>query len=136
MAKDLNSWCGTGRLCSDPELKYTPSGHAVANVRLAVNRGREEQGQDADFVTVELWRQAAEFAANFLKKGAKVSIQGRLRIRAWTAQDGSKRNSTEIVANEMNALDKRVVSEEPDAGPAPEVSDAAAADFDDPFANE
>jgi single-strand DNA-binding protein len=134
VAKDLNCWSGTGRLCQDPELKYTPTGVAVCSLRLAVNKAKEEQGEKADFLTVEVWRQAAEFAANYLKTGSQVSTQGRLRIRKWVAQDGSKRQSAEIVANELNALGKSVPSHaDEDPAPAAAVSDA---DFNDPFADE
>jgi single-strand DNA-binding protein len=131
--KDLNCWCGTGRLCADPDLKYTPSGVAVANVRLAVNRTKDKP---AVFLTLQVWRGAAEFAAKYLAKGAQVSIQGEIEVRDWTAQDGTKRTTTEIVVRELNALGKTVTNEErPADAPAPDVNEPAA-DFADPFADE
>lgn len=131
--KDLNCWCGTGRLCAHPELKYTPSGVAVANVRLAVNRAKDKP---AVFLTLQVWRGAAEFAAQYLQKGAQVSIQGEIEVRDWVAQDGTKRTSTEIVVRELNALGKSVANEDRPADAPPPDTDDTSTDFSDPFADE
>jgi single-strand DNA-binding protein len=139
VAKDLNVCCFTGRLCADPELKYTPSGVAVSSLRLAVNKAKEENGEKADFLTVEVWRGAAEFAAQYLTKGSQVSIHGRLRVRPWVAADGTKRTATEIVANELNALGKSVQSQPEEAAAPAGAADVGLgddADFNDPFADQ
>ena len=97
-----------GRLCADPELRYTPSGVPVANFRLAVNRqGKNQAGeQEADFITIILWRQQAEFAANYLNKGRLVLVEGRLQIRQWE-KDGQRRYNTEVVGNNIQAMESR-----------------------------
>jgi single-strand DNA-binding protein len=97
-----------GRMCNDPELKYTPSGVAVANFRVAVDRPfTNAQGErDTDFIDTVAWRQNAEFAANYLGKGRLVCIDGRLQVRSWTNQEGQRRRAMEVVADSVRALDK------------------------------
>ena len=97
-----------GRLCNDPELKYTPSGVAVANFRVAVDRPfTNSQGErEADFIDTVAWRQNAEFAANYLNKGRLIAVDGSLRMRQWTTQDGQKRTSAEVNADRLTGLDK------------------------------
>lgn len=105
----LNKVILIGRVANDPELKYTPSGVAVATFRVAVNRPfSNAQGErEADFIDVVAWRQAAEFAANFLSKGRLVAVEGRLQIRSYQAQDGSRRRTSEVVIENLKALDKK-----------------------------
>ncbi|MDO8586834.1 MAG: single-stranded DNA-binding protein [Armatimonadota bacterium] len=132
-----------GRLASDPELKYTPSGVAVATFRIAVDRRPTAEGvKEADFINIVAWRHSAEFAANYLTKGRLVAVEGRLQIRKWVAQDGSKRSMAEVVANDLRGLDR---PKEPGQGGAPPPTDEAAATADaaapvaedfDPFADE
>jgi single-strand DNA-binding protein len=102
-----------GRLATDPELKYTPSGIAVTQFRLAVNRpissearaqGTQEQ---ADFIDIAAWRQNAEYAANYLQKGRLVLVEGRLQIRDYVDKEGQKRKATEVVADNIKGLDRR-----------------------------
>jgi single-strand DNA-binding protein len=95
-------------MCNDPELKYTPSGVAVANFRVAVDRPfTNAQGErEADFIDTVAWRQNAEFAANYLTKGRLVCIDGRLQVRSWTTQDGQRRRAMEVVADNVRALDR------------------------------
>jgi single-strand DNA-binding protein len=132
-----------GRLVADPELKYTPSGVAVATFRIAVDRRPTSQGvKEADFINIVAWRQSAEFAANYLTKGRLVGIEGRLQIRNWVAQDGSKRSTAEVVANELRGLDKPRGQGEGGPGapsdesvPAANMGGGPAEDFD-PFADE
>lgn len=90
-----------GRVATEPELKYTPSGIAVANFRIAVDRPFQNQAGDreADFFTVKVWREQAERVANHLLKGQLVAVDGRLEYRTWDAPDGAKRSTTEVVAN-------------------------------------
>jgi len=104
----LNKVILIGRLANDPELKYTPSGVAVSTFRVAVNRPfKNAQGQnEADFIDVVAWRQAAEFAANYLGKGRLVAVEGRLQIRTYQAQDGSNRRVAEVVCDNLKGLDR------------------------------
>jgi len=109
---DLNRVILIGRLASDPEMKYTPSGIAVTQFRLAVNRpmsaearqsGQEKQ---ADFIPIVAWRQSAEFAANYLGKGRLIAVEGRLQVREYTTSDGQKRRDSEVVADNLKSLDR------------------------------
>ena len=118
-----------GRMVSDPELKYTPSGVAVANFRIAVDRPfANKQGErETDFISIVAWRQSAEFAANYLTKGRLVLAEGRLQVRSWTTQDGQKRWATEVVADNVRGLDRpkdggggEAASEPPSDEPIPD----------------
>src|SRR3989344_5314120 len=101
----LNKVLLIGNLTRDPELRYTPSGAAVATLGLATNRSwttdEGEKKEDAEFHTIVAWNRLAEIVSEFLKKGSQVYVEGRLSTREWEAQDGSKRRTTEIVANEV-----------------------------------
>ncbi len=108
----LNRVILIGRLATDPELKYTPSGIAVTQFRLAVDRpisaearqsGQEKQ---ADFFSIVAWRQSAEFAANYLGKGRLVAVEGRLQAREYVTQDGQKRRDVEVVSENLKSLDR------------------------------
>lgn len=117
-----------GRLCTDPELKYTPSGVAVANFRVAVDRPfANAQGErETDFIDVVAWRQSAEFVNSYLTKGRLVLVEGRLQVRQWQAQDGQRRRSTEVVADHVRALDRpREMTERPEGAPAPRTAPQA-----------
>jgi single-strand DNA-binding protein len=101
-----------GRLANDPEAKWTPSGIPVTTFRLAVDRpmsaearqsGQEKQ---ADFIDIVAWRQAAEFASNYLGKGRLVAIEGRLQIRQYVAQDGGNRRVAEVVVEQLKSLER------------------------------
>jgi len=103
----LNSVILIGRLTKDPELRYTPSGKAVATMRLAVDRGTiNQQGEkETDFIDVVVWEKQAETVANYLQKGRLVAVQGRLQIRQYTNQEGQKREKAEVVASTVRFLD-------------------------------
>jgi single-strand DNA-binding protein len=105
----LNRIILVGRLTRDPELKYTPAGVPVTQMGIAVNRfTKNDQGKyDVDFFDVVAWRRTAEFASQYLTKGRLVSVDGRLQTRKWVAQDGSNRTSYEIVAENLEGLDRR-----------------------------
>lgn len=94
-----------GRLTRDPELRYTPNGVAVCKFNLAVQRrfNRDE----ADFVDIVAWRGLGENCAKYISKGSLVAIEGRLQIRSYEGQDGQKRRATEVIADEVQFLDKR-----------------------------
>src|SRR4030042_1455090 len=104
----LNRVILIGRLVADPELRYTPSGVPVANCRIAVDRPFKNAAgeRETDFINIVAWRQRAEFAANYLGKGRLVAIDGRLQIRQWTTQDGQKRSTAEVVADDVQGLDR------------------------------
>jgi single-strand DNA-binding protein len=84
----LNRVILVGRLASDPELRYTPSSSAVAQLRLATNEGEEPQ-----FHQLNAWGKLAEFAASYLKKGRLLYVEGRLHWSSWQAADGSSRRA-------------------------------------------
>ncbi len=112
MAKDLNKVMVIGRLGADPEMRYTPSGSPVTNFRVAVNRRTRagdngESQEETDWFTVVTWQKLAEIASQYLAKGARVYVEGRLQTRSWEGQDGQKRYATEIIANDMIMLDSR-----------------------------
>jgi single-strand DNA-binding protein len=99
-----------GRLTRDPELRTTPSGVNVCQLGVATNYvyTNQQSGQkveQVEFHNVVLWRKLAEIAHQYLKKGRRVYIEGRLQTRSWDSQDGQKKNRTEIVADNMIMLD-------------------------------
>jgi single-strand DNA-binding protein len=87
-----------GNLTEDPEVRYTEGGIARAMFRVAVSGRRE---QEASFLTVIVWRDQAEHAAQSLSKGSRVVVVGRLHQRSWTAEDGSARSVVEVMADEL-----------------------------------
>ena len=104
----MNAVVMIGRLVADPELRYTGSGKAVATMNIAVDRafkGPDGQKQ-TDFFAVVAWGKIAENCANYLSKGRLVGIRGSIQNRSYDAQDGSKRYVTEIVADEVQFLEK------------------------------
>lgn len=100
-----------GRLTRDPELRYTQSGKAVASFTLAVDRRHSKNAQDnqptADFISCVAWDKLAETIGNNLAKGRRVGVEGRMQVRTYDAQDGSKRYVTEVVVNELEFLDAK-----------------------------
>lgn len=103
----LNRVILIGRLATDPELRYTQSGVAVTNFRLAVDRPfKNQQGEkETDFFPIIVWRKQAEACAHNLNKGRLVAVEGRLQTRSYQAKDGSTRWITEIVADNVRFLD-------------------------------
>jgi single-strand DNA-binding protein len=101
-----------GNLGADPEVRYLPSGDAVANIRLATT-DRYKDKASGDFKEMTEWHRVsffgrlAEIVSEYLKKGSSVYIEGRIRTRKWQAQDGTDRYSTEIVADQMQMLGGR-----------------------------
>ncbi len=112
MSKDLNKVMLIGRLGADPEMRYTASGTAVTNFRVACTRRRRagQEGdvrEETDWFTVVAWDKLAEITNSYLNKGSKVYVEGRLQTRSWDDQSGQKRYATEVVANDMIMLDSR-----------------------------
>ena len=118
----LNSVCLMGRLGADPELKTTPSGVSVTSFRLAVERSYARDGErETDWISVVAWRQTAEFAARYFRKGAVMAVQGSLQTRQYTDREGNKRTVTEVVAERIffgssNAESSAPVRDVPTAG--------------------
>ena len=111
MARGLNKVMIIGNLGKDPEMKYTQQGKPVTTFSVAVSRTRRDaDGQmkdETEWFRVVAWEKLAETCNEYLRKGSKVYIEGRLQTREYQAQDGQTRQSVEIVANEMLILDSR-----------------------------
>lgn len=103
----LNRVILIGRLTADPQLRYTQSGVAVANFRLAVDRKFADQSGEraTDFIDIVVWRKLAETCANHLGKGRLVAIEGSLQVRSYEGNDGVKRQRAEVVADDVRFLD-------------------------------
>ena len=99
----LNHIVIMGRLTSDPVLRRTQSGIAVASFSLAVDRDyKPENGErETDFIDIVAWRSSAEFVSKYFSKGRMAVVSGRLQIRPWTDKDGNKRRSAEVVADNV-----------------------------------
>ena len=105
-----------GRLARDPDVRTTQGGKSVARMTLAVDRRRSsDEQQDADFLALIAWEKIADIAANYLHKGSKILVEGRLQSRSYEAQDGTKRYVTEVVLSNLEFCESR--KQEP-AGPA------------------
>ncbi len=108
---NLNRVFLVGNLTRDPELRYIPSGDAVANLGLAVNRVYKtkegEKKEDTCFVTVVVWRKQAEICGEYLSKGSPILVEGRLQSRNWETNEGEKRSTLEIVASRIQFLGKK-----------------------------
>ncbi|MFI3218412.1 MAG: single-stranded DNA-binding protein [Methylococcales bacterium] len=108
----LNKVTLIGRLGADPEVRYLPSGGAVANISLATNfrwkdKQTGEKKESTEWHRVVFFNRLAEIVGEYLKKGAQVYVEGRLQTRKWQDQNGHDRYSTEIIATEMQMLDSR-----------------------------
>lgn len=104
----LNKVILIGRLTRDPELRYTPSGKAVCNFTLAVDRRTTNSSgeREADFIDIVVWNKQAEACANHLHKGHLAAVDGRLQIRSYEAQDGTRRRVAEVVANDVRFISR------------------------------
>ncbi|MFB5269474.1 single-stranded DNA-binding protein [Paenibacillus enshidis] len=103
----LNRVILIGRLTKDPELRYTPSGVAVTQFTLAVDRPFTSQGgeREADFIPVVTWRQLAETCANYLRKGRLTAVEGRIQVRNYENNEGKRVYVTEVVADNVRFLE-------------------------------
>jgi single-strand DNA-binding protein len=99
----LNKIFIMGRMTRDPELRHTNSGTAVASFALACDRDFKNQNGDkeTDFIEVVAWRNTAEFVSRYFAKGRMAIVEGRLQVRSYTDKDGNKRNTTEVVADQV-----------------------------------
>lgn len=110
-SRSLNKVLLIGNVTRDPELRYTPQNTAVCQFSVATNRswtGSDgNQQESTEFTTVVAWGKLGEIANQILSKGRKVYVEGRLQTRSWETKDGEKRKTTEVVADQMIALDSK-----------------------------
>lgn len=110
MARSVNQVILMGNLTRDPELRQTPSGQSVVSFSLALNRAYRNQNDEwqevTDYVDCVAWGGLAERVAQYLNKGRRCLVQGRLQSRSWE-QEGQKRSKVEVVANDVTFLDSR-----------------------------
>ncbi len=144
MARGVNKVILIGNLGKDPEVRYMPNGGAVANVTLATSESWKdktsgENQEKTEWHRVVMFRRLAEIAGEYLKKGSKVYIEGKLQTRKWQDKEGKDHYTTEIIANEMQMLDSRGAggggatsfNNEPTGGGHDMPETAPAGDFDD-----
>jgi single-strand DNA-binding protein len=126
---DLNRVMIIGNMTRDPEVRNTPTGRAVASFSVATNRvwtdANGQKQKQAEFHNVVFWAKLAEIAGQYLKKGQKVYVEGRLQTREWTGQDGIKRYRTEIIGENMIMLSSRQGGPAGDNSGAPSYAEEA-----------
>ncbi len=117
----LNKCMIIGNLGRDPEMRYTPSGQAVTQFSVATNRNyRDQQGEwqsETEWFRVVVWGDRGERAAESLRKGHKVYVEGRIQTRQWEDQSGAKRYTTELIADRVSSLERR---DREDGPPSPD----------------
>lgn len=131
MASNINRVVLVGNLTKDPELRHTPSGTAVCSLRLAVNSSQKDPstGEWTDkpnYFDVTVWDKQGENCAQYLAKGRPVAVDGRLDWREWDAQDGTKRQAVQIIANTVQFLGSRGDAEGGGGGGQPQFVPAGA----------
>ena len=122
----LNKIILMGRLTRDPELHHTGNGTAVVSFSLAVDRDFKSQSgeRETDFIDIVAWRSTAEFVSKYFSKGRMAVVEGRLQVRDWTDKDGTRRRSTEVVADNVYFGDsKRPVSDSDTPAPSGEFTE-------------
>ena len=112
MSRGVNKVILVGNLGADPETRYTAGGSAVTNVRIATtdswkDRQTGEQQERTEWHRIVFWGRLAEIAAEYLRKGSQIYVEGRIQTRKWQGQDGQDRWTTEIAGNEMQMLGSR-----------------------------
>ena len=144
MARGINKVILIGNLGADPEVRYMPSGGAVANVTIATSESWKdkqtgEQQERTEWHRVSFFNRLGEIVGEYCRKGSKVYIEGRLQTRKWQDNNGADRYTTEIIANEMQMLDSRggqsmgapVTSQSAPQAHSQEAAPAPSAEFDD-----
>ena len=137
MAANINRVVLVGNLTKDPELRHTPSGTPVCSLRLAVNTRRKdsttgEWTEKPNYFDITVWGNQGESCAQYLAKGRPVAVDGRLEWREWDAQDGTKRQAVEIIADSVQFLGSRGDGEgggQPQFVPAGAAAQTENADF-------
>ncbi|MFH1175513.1 MAG: single-stranded DNA-binding protein [bacterium] len=136
---NLNKAMLIGRLTRDPEARTTPSGKAVTSFSIATNRvwsdatGNKQEA--TEYHNIVIWGRLAEISAQYLQKGQEVYIEGRLQTRSWDGQDGVKRYTTEIVADNMQMGSKAAFKPQQDQQQAPAAAPASANFNAEPFSS-
>lgn len=102
----MNKAILVGRLAQDPDVRYTQSGKAVASFNLAVNRYVGQGQQQADFIPIVAWDKLAEICGNYLTKGQRILVEGRIQVRSYE-KDGAKRWVTEVIALHVEFLEQK-----------------------------
>lgn len=130
MARGINKVILIGNLGTDPEVRYMPTGGAVANLTIATSESwtdktTNEKKENTEWHRVVIYQRLAEIAGEYLRKGSKVYIEGRLRTRKWQDQQGVERYTTEIIANELQMLDGRGEGQGAGMGQAPAMGGGA-----------
>lgn len=125
MSRGINKVIIVGNLGNDPEVKYMPSGGAVTNISVATSdswkdKNTGQQQERTEWHRIVFFNRLAEIAGEYLRKGSKVYIEGKLQTRKWQDQSGQDRYTTEIVANEMQMLDSRGSADGMGGGFAPQ----------------
>ncbi|MFQ5546753.1 MAG: single-stranded DNA-binding protein [Woeseia sp.] len=140
MARGVNKVIVIGNLGQDPDTRYMPSGSAVTNLRVATNESWKdkqtgEQKDRTEWHNVAMFGRLAEIAAEYLRKGSQVYVEGKLRTRKWQDRDGNDRYTTEIIADEMQMLGSRSAAGAPAMSDSPPPSapppQPSGDDFDD-----
>ena len=123
----LNKVMLIGNLGADPEMRYTANGNAVTTFNVAVNRSYSgpdgERKEETEWFTVVTWNKLAETCSQFLQKGRRAYVEGRLQTRSWDGQDGQRRYRTEVIANTVLFLDRAQAAPLPEDTAAPAVED-------------
>ena len=134
MARSLNQVIVMGNLTRDPELRQTPTGQTVTNFSLALNRSYKDQSGEwqevTDYIDIVCWGPLAERVSQYMSKGRRCLVQGRLQSRSWE-QEGQKRSKVEVLANDVTFLDSRGGGDDGNSA-APTVSSSSSSSDDKP----
>lgn len=114
----MNKVILVGRLTKDPDIRYTQTGKAIASFTLAVDRRVQSQKQQktADFIPCIAWEKLAETCGNYLFKGHKILVEGRLQVRSYERQDGQRRWVTEVIITDIEFLEKKSTGQSNNSG--------------------
>ena len=130
---NLNKVMIIGNVGTDPEMRFTPNGNPVTTFRIATSRifntSEGERKQETEWFTVVTWNKLAESCNQFLTKGRRAYVEGRLRTRAWEGQDGQRRSRVEIVADRVLFLDRTGVAPLPEEGKEGKADEVGAEDL-------
>jgi len=140
MARSLNKVQLIGNLTRDPELRYTPNGRGVCTFGIATNRSwttdSGEKREEVEFHNIVAWGKLGELCSQFLAKGRKVYVEGRLATRSWTGQDGAQKQRTEIVIDDMLLLDNKGAGVSHTETPRESASESNSAEAEEPTASD
>ena len=116
----LNQAVLMGRLTAEPELKHTQSGVAVVRFTLAVDRSYAKQGEErqTDFINITAWRQTADFVSRYFRKGQLVAVQGTIQTGSYTDRDGNRRNTFEVLADQVHFAERKQGGATPNVNPS------------------